>query len=288
MAGMAHPAPLPAALRAGYARFLSDRYPADARRYLELAASGQRPNTLIVACSDSRSAPEAIFDARPGELFVVRNVAGLVPTYAPDAAAHGASAALEYGVLALGVSSIVVLGHGRCGGIGAALAEEAPLSTTDFLGTWVRDVRVLAQDPAILATPGPNERRLALERRSVEASLDRLRTFPWIRSREVAGALALHGAWFDIELGELHELGSKGWAQVGARLDSGLAAGEDRDADRDHPDPDELDPLQALAEDEEGRDRGNGGELRREHGRGGDAVLRGNDVEAAAERLQDA
>src|SRR4051794_29293287 len=283
MAGMAHPAPLPTALRLGYARFLSDRYPADARRYLELAASGQRPNILIVACSDSRSAPEAIFGARPGELFVVRNVAGLVPAYAPDAAAHGASAALEYGVLALGVSSIVVLGHGRCGGIAAALAEEAPLSTTDFLGTWVRDVRVLAQDPAIVATPEPNERRLALERRSVEASLDRLRSFPWIRSREVAGALALHGAWFDIELGELHELGSEGWAQVGSRLDSGLAASEDGHADRDDRHAEELDALQPLAEQEEGGDGGDGGELRGEHGSRSDSVRGRDDVEPAAE-----
>lgn len=215
MAGLtAQPAPLPIALRVGYGRFLSDRYPADSRRYRELAVSGQRPHTLVVACSDSRSAPEAVFDAGPGELFVIRNVAGIVPAYAPDAAAHAASAALEYGVLALGVDSIVVLGHGRCGGITAALDEAAPLSATDFVGTWIRELRVLGSEPAVVALTDPEARRLALEHRSIERSLEHLRSFPWIRSREAEGSLALHGAWFDIELGELHELGPSGWSPV--------------------------------------------------------------------------
>ncbi|HEX7949815.1 MAG TPA: carbonic anhydrase [Candidatus Limnocylindrales bacterium] len=211
----ARPAPLPDALRAGYGRFLSDRYPADARRYRDLANSGQRPHTLVVACSDSRSAPEAVFDAGPGELFVVRNVAGLVPAYAPDATAHGVSAALEYGVLALGVGSIVVLGHGRCGGIAAALNEAAPLSSTDFVGTWISELRTLASDLDVLTLPDGPARRQALERRSVEHSLEHLRSFPWIHSRAADGTLALHGAWFDIELGELHELGPDGWSPIG-------------------------------------------------------------------------
>lgn len=210
---VAKSAPLPDQLRVGYDRFLSDRYPADARRYRELAVTGQQPDTLVVACSDSRSVPEAVFDAGPGELFVVRNIAGLVPLYAPDAQAHGVSAALEYGVLALGVRSIVVLGHGRCGGIAAALDDTRPLSSTDFVGTWVREVRLLAEDAAVAELPDAT-RRLALERRSVERSLEHLRSFPWIASREADGSLALHGAWFDIELGELHEFGPSGWARV--------------------------------------------------------------------------
>jgi len=211
----AQPAALPDALRVGYRRFLLDRYPSDARRYRELAVAGQRPDTLVVACSDSRSAPEAVFDAGPGELFVVRNIAGLVPEYAPDGHVHGVSAALEYGVLALGIRSIVVLGHGRCGGIAAALDDAAPLSATDFVGTWVRGLRALTEDAAVVDHPDPAARRLALERRSVERSLYHLRSFPWIQSREADGSLALHGAWFDIELGELHELGSAGWSPVG-------------------------------------------------------------------------
>ena len=211
---MPGPAALPESLRDGYARFRAGRYRADSRRYRELAAAGQRPRTLLVACSDSRSAPEAIFDAGPGELFVVRNVAGLVPAYAPDAAAHGASAALEYGVLALGVESVVVMGHGRCGGIAAALDDAAPLSTTDFVGTWVAGLRSLAGEPAIAEATDPDARRLALEHRSVERSIDHLRTFPWIRKREAEGGLRLHGAWFDIGLGELHELVAEGWRRV--------------------------------------------------------------------------
>jgi carbonic anhydrase len=139
---------------------------------------------------------------------------GLVPTYAPDAQAHGVSAALEYGVLALEVGSIVVLGHGRCGGIAAALDDAAPLSATDFVGRWVSELRDLAEDTEVVDQADPATRRLALERRSVERSLEHLRSFPWIRSREVAGSLALHGAWFDIELGELHELGPAGWSPV--------------------------------------------------------------------------
>ena len=213
---MAQSVALPQSLRDGYARFRSGRYLSDSRRYDELARAGQRPTTLLVACSDSRSAPEAVFDAGPGELFVVRNVAGLVPVYAPDSAAHAASAALEYGVLALEVGSIVVMGHGRCGGIAAALDDAAPLSTTDFLGTWVAGVRALAEDPAIAGVSDPAARRLALEHRSIERSLEHLRTFPWVRSREDAGSLQLHGAWFDIGLGELHELVAGRWARVDA------------------------------------------------------------------------
>jgi carbonic anhydrase len=211
---MAPSAALPQPLRDGYARFRAGRYVTDSQRYRELAVAGQRPTTLLVACSDSRSAPEAVFDAGPGELFVVRNVAGLVPVYAPDAAAHAASAALEYGVLALEVGSIVVMGHGRCGGIAAALDGAAPLSTTDFLGAWVAGLRELAEDPEVAGVTDPAARRLALEHRSVERSLEHLRTFPWVRAREDAGELQLHGAWFDIGLGELHELVDGSWRQV--------------------------------------------------------------------------
>ena len=212
-------APLPPALVAGYTAFRSGAYPGARERYRQLAEVGQRPATMVVACSDSRSAPEAVFDAGPGELFVVRNVAALVPRYAPDATLHGVSAALEYAVLALAVESVVVMGHGRCGGIAAALDDRSPLSTTDFVGTWVAGIRELADGldtgPAGVPATAPAEvRRLALERRSVEQSLANVRTFPWVASREAAGTLTLHGAWFDIGLGELHALGPQGWQPV--------------------------------------------------------------------------
>jgi len=202
---------LPAHLDDGYRRFRTGRYALERDRYRELAAGPQRPPTMVVACSDSRSAPEAIFDARPGELFVVRNVAAMVPVYAPDRRAHAASAALEYAVLALGVGSIVVLGHGRCGGIAAAIDERAPLSATDFIGTWVASIRDLAAD---VEASEAATLHTAVERRSVEQSLANLTTFPWIRSRVAGGRLELIGAWFDIALGELHALGAGGWRPI--------------------------------------------------------------------------
>jgi len=211
---MAQPDPLlPQPLLAGYGRFRSGRYAAEHDRYRQLGEGAQRPSTMVIACSDSRSAPEVIFDAGPGEIFVLRNVAALVPEYAPDRGAHAASAALEYAVLALAVSSIVVLGHGRCGGIAAAVDAGVPLSTTDFIGTWVAGIRDLV--PAATAAAGGDADaaavRLAIERASIERSLANLRTFPWIRAREDAGDLGLSGAWFDIAQGELHALGSGGW-----------------------------------------------------------------------------
>ncbi len=204
-------AALPSELAAGFRRFRMDRYAAERERYELLGREGQRPHTMIIACSDSRSAPETVFDAGPGELFVVRNVAALVPAYAPDSKSHGASAALEFAVIALEVSSIVVMGHGRCGGVAAAIDDAAPLSATDFIGTWVAGLRELEArlDPALAADPAARLR--ALEHLSVVHSLANLRTFPWIASRERAGTLTLHGAWFDIALGELHALAGETW-----------------------------------------------------------------------------
>lgn len=211
---MSSPAALSPELLDGYRRFRANRYQVERERYRRLEQEGQRPLTMVVACSDSRAAPETVFDALPGELFVVRNVSGLVPVYAPDTRSHAASAALEFAVLALGVRSIVVMGHGRCAGVGAALDEALPLTATDFIGTWVAGLRDLADelDPADRADPVLGRR--ALEFRSVEQSVVNLRTFPWIRSREDSGALALTGAWFDIALGELRELTAAGWRTV--------------------------------------------------------------------------
>lgn len=208
---MPSPSPLPSELLAGYRRFFHDRSAAEQARYARLAAEGQQPHTMVIACSDSRAAPETVFDAGPGELFVVRNVAALVPVYAPDSSSHAASAALEYAVLALGVRSIVVMGHGGCGGVQAAFDDPAPLSATDFIGAWVAGLRDLETllDPAVAADPQARTR--ALEHLVVEQSLANLRTFPWVRSREASGAATLHGLWFDIRLRELHGLTGTGW-----------------------------------------------------------------------------
>jgi len=211
---VAVPAPLPSELIDGFRRFRSTRYQRERDRYRQLVERGQQPATLLVACSDSRSGPEVVFDALPGELFVVRNVGALVPVYAPDNRNHAASAALEYGVLHLNVSSIVVMGHGRCGGVAAALGDATPLSSTDFIGAWTQALRDLADDlePEDWADPARAHR--ALELRSVEQSIVNLQTFPWIRSRERAGTLQLAACWFDIGVGELHQLEPKGWRLV--------------------------------------------------------------------------
>jgi carbonic anhydrase len=136
-----------------------------------------------------------------------------VPVYAPDEGNHAASAALEYAVLTLGVRSIVVMGHGRCGGVAAALDGAVTRTSTDFIGTWVSGLRDLTEalDPSARADGASSN----LERRVVERSLANLRTFPWIQSRERAGTLTLHGCWFDVALGELHELTPSGWGRVG-------------------------------------------------------------------------
>src|SRR3712207_1104004 len=188
----------------GYRAFLAGRFGEQQARYRALAQAGQTPSVMVVACCDSRAAPETVFDAGPGELFVVRNVANLVPPYEPDGGHHSTSAALEFAVGVLRVRHVVVMGHGRCGGIAAALNPDAPaLSPGDFIGRWMSLLKPAAE--AIAGSPWltPAERQTALERVSVRHSVANLRTFPSVRDREVAGELALHGAWFDIATGEL-------------------------------------------------------------------------------------
>ncbi len=195
---------LPEKLLKGYRSFMSGDYAAQSKRYRELAKAGQTPETMVIACCDSRAAPETIFDTGPGELFVVRNVANLVPPYTPDGEYHGTSAALEFAVQSLKVKDIVVLGHGRCGGIAAALnPDAAPLSPGDFIGKWMN---MLSAPAAIigenqLMTAG--ERQRSLERISIRFALANLRTFPCVQILESKGRLRLHGAWFDISSGEL-------------------------------------------------------------------------------------
>ena len=194
----------PDTLLNGYRNFMSGRYVDERERYRTLAELGQNPSTLVIACSDSRSAPEIIFDAGPGELFVIRNVANMVPPYEPDSNFHATSAALEFAVLSLKVSDIVVMGHGRCGGIRAALDPNAePLSPGDFIGRWMGLLKPAAEQIQSNDIMTQTERQTALERISIRNSLDNLRSFPEIRAREEERKLNLHGAWFDISTGEL-------------------------------------------------------------------------------------
>ncbi len=156
-----------------------------------------------MACVDSRVDPAMIFDAAPGEMLTVRNVANLVPPYAPDAAYHGTSAALEFGVRVMEVSHLIVMGHGLCGGV-RALLEGAPVTGHEFVAPWMSiaaEARVSA-----LALETAEERQRCCEFEAIKISLGNLRSFPWIAQREAAGKLALHGAWFDIHSGGLQLL----------------------------------------------------------------------------------
>ena len=188
----------------GHANFMAGRYVREKDRIRDLAAEGQNPTTMIIACCDSRAAPEMIFDSGPGELFVLRNVANLVPTYQPDGGQHGTSAAIEFAVKALGIANIVIMGHGRCGGIKAALAtDQSPLDSGDFIGKWMSMLGGLPEQVGQNELMTPGERQTALERISIRNSISNLRTFPYVSDLENQGKLAVHGAWFDISTGEL-------------------------------------------------------------------------------------
>jgi carbonic anhydrase len=192
---------LPQRLSDGYRAFRAGRLPTEQSRYRELAERGQAPETMVVGCCDSRVSPEVIFDARPGELFVVRNVANLVPPYSPDGLYHGVSAALEYGIAVLRVKHLVVLGHARCGGI-QAFASNAP--TGDFIGKWISLVAPAAASVQSERENGDYLKRL--EQASLARSLDNLTTFPFIRAARERNGLALFGAYFDVATGELSVL----------------------------------------------------------------------------------
>jgi carbonic anhydrase len=202
---------LPEHLLAGYRNFMKGRYAAESGRYVSLAREGQSPETLLVACSDSRSAPETIFDAGPGQLFVLRNVGNLIPPFEPDGEFHSTSAALEFAVQSLKVKNIVVMGHGRCGGIQAALDPSMkPLSPGDFIGKWMGLVRPAAEQIQNNEFMTQAERQTALERVSIRNSIANLQTFPFVRKLGEEGKLGIHGAWFDISTGELWIMDSKG------------------------------------------------------------------------------
>ena len=198
---------LPDRLIEGYGAFRAGRLRNEQNRYQELAESGQSPEVMVIGCCDSRVSPEVIFDARPGELFVVRNVANLVPPYTPDGAQRAVSAALEFAVQALKVKHIVVLGHAQCGGIRAYTEPGTPLSPGDFIGRWM-ELIAPAAEAAGPATRFPSrEDYLArLEQVSIIKTIDNLMTFPCVRILAERSRLALHGAYFGVATGELSVL----------------------------------------------------------------------------------
>jgi carbonic anhydrase len=201
---MADLSDFPTHLVSGYRTFATQRLPTEQSRYRELSERGQSPQVMVIGCCDSRVSPEVIFDAGPGELFVVRNVANLVPPYAPDGAAHGVSAALEFAVQVLRVKHIVVLGHAQCGGISALAQEDsAPLSPGDFIGRWMSLLEPTLQATPRAADEGFAEFKTRLEKRAVSTSLANLMTFPCVRILAERGRLHLHGAYFGVAKGSL-------------------------------------------------------------------------------------
>ncbi|HXH52682.1 MAG TPA: carbonic anhydrase [Sphingomicrobium sp.] len=191
------------ALIDGYRRFRRQEYDTHRRRWEHLA-SRQEPPVMIIACCDSRVDPATIFDTEPGQAFVLRNVANIVPPYEVGGGLHGASAAIEFAVLSLGVRHIVVMGHGACGGIAAALrGGDLGAKGHSFIDGWIA-VLDEARDRVLAAAPPDPQSEL--EREGVKTGLKNLRTFPWLAERERQGALALHGAFFSIAEGVLHVL----------------------------------------------------------------------------------
>lgn len=201
----------PTALTDRYRRFKFRHFDSQAEHYEELATYGQSPETMLISCCDSRVDPETIFSAMPGELFVVRNVANLIPPYETGGRFHGVSSAIEFAVLNLRVKHIVVMGHSGCGGIKAALDQSAAIQTeAQFISRWMSmlddaRLRVLAANQMSPA----NVKQCALEREGVKNSLKNLRTFPFVKELEDKGKMELHGAYFDIKSGVLHVLNQR-------------------------------------------------------------------------------
>lgn len=195
-------------LISGYKRFREVAWPERKQLFERLAARGQRPETLAIACSDSRVDPQMIFDAGPGEMFVVRNVANLVPPFQPDSNYHGTSAAIEFAVRVLKVKHVVILGHAQCGGI-QALLDGAPPGAEDFVGNWMK-IAEPARLVAEKANLPPAERQRFCEQCCVKLSLANLASFPWVGERVAAGELALHGAYFGVATGRLETLRDDG------------------------------------------------------------------------------
>ncbi|HVF36817.1 MAG TPA: carbonic anhydrase [Sphingomicrobium sp.] len=188
----------------GYRRFRANQFDTARERWQQLA-EGQAPRAIVIACCDSRADPATIFDTDPGEIFVVRNVANLVPPHESGGGRHGVSAALEFAVTQLNVPEIMVMGHERCGGISAALTgcfHDAPTGEGGFVHKWMSQIDGAAEEIARLHGTGEDAHRL-LEEVAIRQSLANLRSFPFVAEREQAGTLKILGCHFSIRDGEL-------------------------------------------------------------------------------------
>lgn len=198
-----------AELLKGYYRFRSETYPRQKARLDETVSEGQHPKLMIIGCSDSRVDPAQIFDVDPGEIFVVRNVAALVPPFETTPGHHGVSAAVEFAVQMLQVRQILVMGHGRCGGCQAALSQSFETATPGaggFVANWISLLDSARDDVARKHGISGRKAELAMEFAAIRQSLSNLRSFPWVSDKEAAGDLKLRGAHFSIREGMLYSL----------------------------------------------------------------------------------
>jgi len=193
----------PQQLIEGFRRFRELHFAEDAVQFQDLVQFGQTPKALVVACCDSRVDPALVLDCAPGDLFVIRNVANLVPPAENQGHYHGTSAALEFGVRNLAVPHIIVLGHAQCGGI-HALLEGGVAKENSFIAEWMT-IAEAARKQIVQEHAGASDkqRHRACEQQAILISLSNLMTFSWIRERVEHGKLTLHGWYFDIEGGEL-------------------------------------------------------------------------------------
>jgi carbonic anhydrase len=191
-----------------YRRFRHRHFEHHVDKYQELATYGQSPEVMIVSCCDSRVDPETIFSAMPGELFVMRNVANLIPPFETGGTYHGVSAAIEFAVLNLRIKHLVVMGHSGCGGVKAALDRTAAVETdSHFISKWMSMLEN-ARLKVLASHQGSSQKDLltALEKEAIKTSIANLRTFPFLAEQEAKGRLGLHGAHFDIGTGMLTAL----------------------------------------------------------------------------------
>jgi carbonic anhydrase len=197
-------------LLAGYRSFRRTRFLRYRRLYQRLADKGQRPGVMLVACSDSRVSPTTVFSADPGDIFVARNIASIIPPFDPDSKPRSVGAALEYAVKVLKVSDIVVLGHGRCGGVHALLTKGEGLPPNDYLAPWV-EIAAPARDlcPPNMDKMSHEERGLCGEQAVIQLSIKNMGSYPWIRERLDNGSLQLHGFHFDLFNGKMSRFNSE-------------------------------------------------------------------------------
>jgi carbonic anhydrase len=188
----------------GFQRFREQHFESNDSLYQQLVTEGQTPKTMVVACCDSRVDPALVLDCEPGDLFVIRNVANLVPPVEGRAGHHGTTAAIEYGVRILGVEHIIVLGHAHCGGIRTLVKTGGVNKPGSFIDDWMCLVESARNSVMAEMPHAPLEEQVrACEQRAILVSLDNLMTFGWVREQVEAGRLTLHGWYFDIEHGQL-------------------------------------------------------------------------------------